>query len=116
MANKEAEQVLLQARARIERGWSRWNYAETVNGEAVDPNSANAVAWCISGAIRNSRGTESEKQAAYREFAQAAGCHGIQRWNSMADAKLALITMDRAIQRAQRPDEQKKDYRQRNFD
>jgi hypothetical protein len=44
------KEVLIQAKAIIERGWCQGTYAIDNDGHPVDFDSQKAVAWCIRGA------------------------------------------------------------------
>jgi hypothetical protein len=50
--NSDATELLIKARALVERGWCRGKLAVDANGEEVDVASEQAVAWDAIGAIR----------------------------------------------------------------
>ncbi len=45
------KELLLHARAKIEKGWCQHSEAQGADGCSVSPDSAEAVAFCILGAI-----------------------------------------------------------------
>ncbi len=46
-----AAQMLLAARARLERGWCQWDHALNADGDAVEPWSLAACRWSIGGSL-----------------------------------------------------------------
>jgi hypothetical protein len=45
------DQIIEGTIARLHIGWTQGHQAEDAEGEAVDPASPDAVAWCLTGAI-----------------------------------------------------------------
>lgn len=64
---------LARGRARILQGWSRHYWARSADARAVDPESDQAVRWCVVGAVG---GGDSDSAYDYLYRALPAGTRG----------------------------------------
>jgi hypothetical protein len=65
---KLAVNVLVRAKARIQRGWCQRTYARDAKGVAVFPESEQAVEWCLSGSIDADRRSSAHSQNVAFDF------------------------------------------------
>lgn len=89
---------LREAKALIERGWCRGDYAKDANGCSVYEDNPSAICWCASGAI-NAKAGYVER----RVFSQAIGTTCIPGWNDAPERTQAevLAAFDKAIELAE---------------
>jgi hypothetical protein len=99
----ETTALLIRARGFIERGWCRGSLALDATGNAVDPTSERAVAWCANGALVAlgvpwSPGDAFEHHPAVRRLTVAIGGEFIGTFNNTQETvEPVLAAFDRAI-------------------
>jgi hypothetical protein len=71
----------------LERGWTKYTFAQDANGQPVGPFSDKAVCWCMAGAIRRVSGQPGASPFAYAEVYDAVAAelardgHALSRFN-----------------------------------
>lgn len=95
----ETTALLIRARGFIERGWCRLAYAKDANGNAVDPKSGAAVAWCMHGALEAAKTSDDAWfRAVDRLTAHTDGIEDFCDFNNAQETvEPVLAAFDRAI-------------------
>ncbi len=91
-----ATEILLAARAKIEKGWTQGAYARDRHGEKVGPLDTKAVCWCVEGVFFAIGVTPS---SAGDYFSTAIGTEDYPCWNDQLSRTQAevLAAFDRAV-------------------
>jgi hypothetical protein len=97
------KEVLIEARKKVEQGWTQGVYARLANGTPASLTESDATCWCTSGAIYASLMPQTFAFEARRVFIDANDLAvGIAEWNDAPGRTQAevLAAFDKAIAEA----------------
>ena len=96
----DVTKLLIEGRARIERGWTTYAQGRDKDGNEVDPCSETAVAWCAYGALCAAFGDDIPGNHPAAERLMKVGMKG-EPWaffnNRQSSPEPVLDAFDRAI-------------------
>lgn len=65
----------------IAKGWTQGEMARDANGDAIEPNSKNAVCFCSAGALHAAYQKYDDYNKAYDKLLKIIGKESILTWN-----------------------------------
>ena len=101
------KEVLTNAKALIERGWTQGAFAYDTIGKVVDPTHSSACTWCIAGAVWRVVGFNANALDAYRNTCSILDnlveFNTVSEFNDHADTTQAdvLSVFDEALARCE---------------